>query len=159
MFNILFPKIKVQSVLDLTPQKLNELGIRSLLLDVDCTLKAYTATAIAPDIAEWLEVMKSNGVGLCLLSNGFARRIGPFAESLGVDFVAPAVKPFTKGVKRAIHKMNFVPQTTALVGDQIFADVLAANLSGITSILVEPIKPELEPFFARMKRPFEKLFR
>ena len=40
----------------------------------------------------------------------------------------------------------------AIVGDQIFADVMAGRLSGIRAILVDPIHPEEEPWFTRLKR-------
>ena len=39
-----------------------------------------------------------------------------------------------------------------MVGDQIFADVMAGRLAGIRSILVDPIHPEEEPWFTRLKR-------
>jgi predicted HAD superfamily phosphohydrolase YqeG len=39
-----------------------------------------------------------------------------------------------------------------MVGDQVFADVMAGRLARIRSILVEPIHPEEEPWFTRLKR-------
>ena len=44
-----------------------------------------------------------------------------------------------------------------MVGDQIFADVMAGRLAGLTTILVRPIQPNEEPWFARMKRPLERV--
>ena len=38
-----------------------------------------------------------------------------------------------------------------VVGDQIFADILAGNLAGVFTILVTPIKPEQEHWFTRIK--------
>ena len=128
-------------------------------MDVDSTLKHYGAPELTPEVIAWLETMKSGGIGLCLVSNGAARRIGAFAESIGVSFVAPALKPFPYGCRKAIQQMNFDPQATAMVGDQLFADIAAARLAGITAILVEPISPELEPLWTRIKRPFEKMLK
>ena len=48
------------------------------------------------------------------------------------------------------------PSQTAIVGDQLFADVLAARMAGIRSILVEPIHPEEEPWFTLVKRRPER---
>ena len=45
-----------------------------------------------------------------------------------------------------------------MVGDQIFADVMAGKLGFLKTVLVTPIHPELEPLFTRVKRPFEKIF-
>ena len=39
-----------------------------------------------------------------------------------------------------------------MVGDQLFADILAGRLAGLTTFLVEPIHPEEEPWFTRLKR-------
>lgn len=44
----------------------------------------------------------------------------------------------------------------AVVGDQIFTDVLCARLAGVTSVLVDPIELETFPFF-RFKRALERL--
>jgi len=153
------PHYRLETVTQLTVERLADWNIRSLLLDVDSTLKHYGAVELAPEVIVWLETMKSEGIGLCLVSNGATHRIGVFAESIGVPFVAPALKPFPYGCRKAIRQMNFDPQTTAMVGDQLFADIAAARLAGITAILVEPISPELEPLWTRIKRPFEKMLK
>lgn len=44
----------------------------------------------------------------------------------------------------------------AIVGDQIFTDVLCARLAGVTSVMVDPIELETFPFF-RFKRALERL--
>ena len=46
--------------------------------------------------------------------------------------------------------------TTLFVGDQIFTDVMGANLAGIQTILVEPIDPK-EEIQIILKRYPEKL--
>ena len=43
------------------------------------------------------------------------------------------------------------------MGDQVFADVMAGRLAGIRSILVEPIHPEEEPWYTRLKRLPERI--
>ena len=43
-----------------------------------------------------------------------------------------------------------------MVGDQVFADILAGRLAGLKTILVDPIHPEEEPWFTRLKRPPER---
>ncbi len=46
---------------------------------------------------------------------------------------------------------------TAIVGDQLFADIMAGRLAGLTCILVRPIHPEQERWFTRIKRPLERI--
>ena len=62
------------------------------------------------------------------------------------------MKPLPWGVWSALRKLHSPPAETAIVGDQLFADVMAGRLAGVRSILVEPIHPEEEPWFTRLKR-------
>lgn len=157
MFKILQPKFRFNCVTDIGSDFLEENNLRFLLLDVDCTLKTYCCEELESQVDLWIAQMKADDITMCILSNGRPHRIGPFAEMLQLPFAAPAFKPFPYKLRRAIRENGFIPEQTAMVGDQVFADVLAANMAGITSILVEPFNPELEPWFARLKRPFERL--
>ena len=51
--------------------------------------------------------------------------------------------------------MELKPTQIALVGDQIFTDVLGANRMGMFSILVDPIE-EKDIWMTRVKRPIEE---
>ena len=62
------------------------------------------------------------------------------------------MKPLPLGCRRAIREMGFEASRTAMVGDQLFADIVAGRLAGLTTILVDPIHPEEEPWFTRLKR-------
>ena len=150
------PHVYCRSVCELSPERLRGLGIDSVLIDVDCTLKRYRAEKVPPETAEWLARLQSAGIGVCLVSNGVGRRIGRLAERLGVPFVAQALKPLPFGCRRAIRKMGFDRKRTAMIGDQLFADVWAGRLAGLKTILVEPIHPGEEPWFTRLKRPLEQ---
>jgi len=132
------------------------MGIDAVLSDVDCTLKRYRAETILPEAAEWLAELRSAGLGVCLVSNGVGRRIGRLADDLAVAYVAPALKPLPFGCRKAVRQMGFDPKRTAMVGDQLFADVWAGRLAGLKTILVDPIHPEDEPWFTRLKRPLER---
>ena len=57
---------------------------------------------------------------------------------------------------RAIKRLGEKRKNTAIVGDQIFTDVLGGNASFIKTILLTPIKPESSLRF-RFKRKLEKL--
>jgi len=156
MLRFVTPHLRIQSVVELNMDRLRGLGLNALLLDVDCTLKSYLAEKVSPEVANWLADIRSAGVGLCLVSNGRGRRIRQFAQLLDLPFVAKACKPLPFGCRAAIRKMGFAPQRTAIVGDQLFADVMAGRLAGLMSILVRPLSPEEEPWFTRIKRPMER---
>jgi HAD superfamily phosphatase (TIGR01668 family) len=157
MLRFITPHLRIASVRQLTPSRLGQLGLHSLLLDVDCTLKRYRDTEVSPEVAAWIEQLRTAGIGLCLLSNGMARRIRRLAEKLDLPFVAKAFKPLPFGCRAAVRKMGFQPQQTAVVGDQLFADVIASRLAGLTSILVHPIHPEEEPWYTRIRRCPERV--
>lgn len=153
----IFPSYRTASVTDLTPEQLNRLHLKALLLDVDCTLKRYTEQIPEQCVLDWIAELRNAGIFLCLLSNGKKERIARTAERLGLPFIALALKPLPKGCRRALKEFHLSAEETAMVGDQLFADTAAGNLAGLTTILVTPIHPEEEHWFTRVKRPFEKM--
>jgi len=157
MFRWITPHYRVERVEQLTAERLGRFGLRALLVDVDCTLKRYRADEIPADVAEWVRGLVHRGIGFCLASNGRGRRIRRLAEKLGVPCLAKALKPLPFRLRRAVRRMGFPVEQTAMVGDQLFADVMAGRLAGLRTILVSPIHPEDEPWFTRLKRPAERL--
>lgn len=157
MFRLITPHYRIHHVWELTPERLQHWGLCSLLLDVDCTLKRYHQDEALPEVIAWIEELRVEGIRLCLVSNGMGHRIEQFAERLSLPCVAKALKPLPWGLWSAIEKLEAEPSQTAIVGDQVFADVMAGRLAGIRSILVEPIHPEEEPWYTRLKRWPERL--
>jgi len=157
MLRLLTPHYRVRRVWELTPARLQQWGLHALLLDVDCTLTRYRQGEALPEAVAWIEQVRLAGFGLCLVSNGMGQRIHSFAERLELPCVARAMKPLPWGIRDALRRLNFEPSQTAIVGDQLFADVMAGRLAGIRSILVEPIHPEEEPWYTRLKRLPERV--
>ena len=157
MFGCFTPHLRVKSVLELGVDRLRSLGIAGLLLDVDCTLKRYGDEACSDEVTGWINQLRDADFRLCLVSNGYARRIGPFAERMDLPFVAKALKPLPFKIRAAVRQMGIGRSQAAMVGDQIFADVMAARLAGVYSVLVDPINPDEEPWFTRLKRRPERL--
>ncbi|MCI0464835.1 MAG: YqeG family HAD IIIA-type phosphatase [Gemmataceae bacterium] len=155
MLRSLAPDLHLNSVLELTVGRLRTLGLQGLLLDVDCTLKDYHAERIPEPVQSWIEELRSAGVRMCLLSNGKSRRIGRLAQTVNLPYVARALKPLPFGCYRGLRRLALRPAQVAVVGDQLFADVLAGRLAGLFTVLVRPTSPA-EPWFTRIKRPFER---
>ncbi len=63
-----------------------------------------------------------------------------FAEQLGIPYQGHSRTPSTAGYRRAMERMGVTREQTAIVGDQIFTDVLGGNRAGVSTILVEPIR-------------------
>jgi uncharacterized protein len=101
MFHLLTPHYRVQTVQELTPQRLRQWELQTLLLDVDCTLTRYRRGEVTPELAAWIEELRTAGIGLCLVSNGMGHRIRQFAERLGLPCVAKDMKPVPWCVRAA----------------------------------------------------------
>lgn len=149
------PDRRFHSVTELTPALLHQEHVRALLLDVDNTLTLPGDQTIQPEIRNWLEQLKTYNVGLAVVSNNKRSRVEPFARRLGIAFISRAAKPFPWGFRRARKLLNLPKESIAVVGDQIFTDVLGARIGGLRAWLVEPYVMEPGWFF-RLKRRMER---
>ena len=157
MIRFVVPHYRLNNVLELDSDRLRALGIDALLLDLDGTLKDYPAEQVPPPVVAWVQRLLDDGLRLCLLSNGKHGRIERFAQVLGIPFVAKAFKPLPFGCRRALRLLNVDRTRAAIIGDQVFADVLAGRLAGLTTFLVPPTHAlSDEPWFTRIKRPLER---
>jgi uncharacterized protein len=135
------PDVQVETVCDVTPTLLRELGVRGVLLDLDDTLVASDAEGPSPDAEAWLRHLVGSGIKVVILSNGERSRVRLLAERLGVRAFALVGKPFWFAFRRGLAALDTPRAATAMVGDQLFTDMLGANLAGLTSILVRPLTP------------------
>lgn len=139
MFSLLPWKV-TDSIYELTGESLRQVGISLLLADLDNTLIPYGETMPGDALRQWLQDLNAHGVTLFLLSNSRkATRAPNFAKALGIDYLCHAGKPKVGGYYTAMERYNIQPQDCAMVGDQIFTDILGANRAGVRSILVKPI--------------------
>ena len=130
-----------RSIFDIEPSALAAAGIRLLLADLDNTLVPYGVPEPDEAVRAWERALKAEGVKLFILSNNRkSDRAKRFAEALGVPFIGHAGKPKTPSFFKAMEQMGVTPQETAVVGDQVFTDVLGGNRAGVTTILVKPIR-------------------
>ena len=135
------PRGVYPSVTDISPAALAAKGIRLVLADLDNTLVPYKVAQPPEEVIAWKEGLASHGIRLFLLSN--SRKPGraqAFAEKLGIPFQGHSGKPKKAGYLRAMERMGREPRETAMVGDQIFTDILGANNAGVAPLLVEPIR-------------------
>ena len=69
------PTIALKSVCDISLQVLKDFNIQALILDVDNTLTTHNNPEVKPEILSWLELMKSNGIKLIIVSNNYPERV------------------------------------------------------------------------------------
>ena len=138
------------------------IGIRFLMIDLDNTLAAYNERKPAQTISEWTAGIKKGGIEMAIVSNSVRKgRVEEFADMLGVGFVKGAHKPSPKSLLHLMRARGYKAGESALIGDQIYTDVLAANLAKIVSIIVRPRRftnPILAIRYA-LEAPFRMLAR
>lgn len=149
--------IALKSVLEITTEMLKNNNLKGLILDLDNTLTTHDNPKPADGVLDWLDEMKKSGIKIMIVSNNHGYRVKPFAEMLGLEFVSDGLKPLSRGINEAQKRMGIPFSQLAVVGDQIFTDILGANLKRIKSIYVKPIEYEKTTFF-KIKRKAEKLF-
>ena len=100
---ILTPEYIFKTIECIHPDFLAAHGIKALVLDVDNTLTADNSQVLEHTVQAWLDEMRAAGIRLTIVSNNTAKRVRPFAERIGLDWVPLACKPFTIGLRVARH--------------------------------------------------------
>lgn len=143
MGQLLTPDYIVRHVCDVTPALLSEGGVRAVVTDLDNTLVAWRSEEVTEEITAWLLNLRQAGLGVCIASNTrHFSRLERLAAQLGIGHVpGNAGKPGVRGLRDALSLLNSSPETTAMVGDQLFTDIIAGNRLGLTTVLVNPLSP------------------
>ncbi len=138
---LLIPDWTAKGLYDVTPEKLQALGMKGLIMDMDNTLTEWRSQVLAPAVVEWLGHLRAAGVKTCVVSNTHRPdRLKRLCDPHGVEFVL-GTKPLHRGFRRALEKMGVPHERTAVIGDQIFTDVLGGARMGLYTILVPPLSP------------------
>lgn len=151
---ILFPKTYIKSVKNIDIDFLNKNNIKAIILDVDNTLIDYYKN-MPEGTKEWCERLKNENIKFCIVSNSNKeQKVSNVAKTLNIPYIFFAKKPLKNGLKKAAKILKTDYENIAVVGDQIFTDVLGANRMKMYSILVEPIL-EKDLLITVLKRPIE----
>ena len=152
---MLYPKEYLNSVKDINIELLKKNNIKGLILDVDNTL--INLDRVMPiGVADWAKEMKEQGIKICILSNSNKmEKVGAVAKIIEVPYIFFGKKPLKSGFLRARDILKLNNENIAVVGDQIFTDVIGANRCKMFSILVKPIE-EKDYLITKIKRPLER---
>ena len=152
---LLYPKEYFNSVKDISINFLKNNNINGLILDVDNTLISLDKV-MPKGVLDWAKNMKNNGIKICILSNSNKiNKVEAVAKMLEVPYIFFGKKPLKTGFLRAKDILKLKEENIAVVGDQIFTDIIGANRCNMFSILVKPIE-EKDYLITKIKRPIEK---
>lgn len=133
------PWRRERAITDVDVDELAASGVRCVLFDRDNTVVPRD-TGVAPaDVMDWICCVREASIALCMVSNNFhSQQVEASAAELGCAVVHHAMKPAPFAVRRALALVGVDASEAVLIGDQVFTDVMAGNLAGVRTILVEP---------------------
>ena len=143
-------------------------GVTLLLSDLDFTLAPKSVRRPDDSLRAWIAALKAEGVAFMIVSNNRSgRRVTEFCAELGAPYQGHARKPSPKGLEAAMRRAGTDCRHTAMLGDKLLTDMLAANRAGVLPLMVEPVGGAVTawqkvlhalqaPFKAACRRKMEK---
>ena len=151
----LYPDIYLKNVKEITIELLRKHEIKGLILDIDNTLIDFNKKLL-DGVEEWIKELKENGIKFCIVSNSNkVEKVKKVADKLEIPFKNFAMKPLKKGFVSIQKNTKIKTENIAVVGDQIFTDILGGNRCKMFTILVEPINNKKDYWYTAWKRPIE----
>ena len=137
---MLTPDILFDSYRDITPAFLQSQGVTLLLTDLDYTLAPKAVRRPDDALRQWIDGLKGAGITVMIVSNNRSGvRVTEFCGDLGIGYQGHAGKPSPKGLRAAMERTGTDPAHTAMLGDKLLTDCLAAKRAGVLALTVEPV--------------------
>ncbi len=149
------PDFYLKNIFLVTPEFCQKNGIKALLLDADNTLCIYHTNYPVKGVKEWINQMQKKGIKLYILSNAKPERLKTFARNVNLPYFYLSLKPLPFKTIKAVKNLGYKRKEVALIGDQMFTDIIGGNLAGVRTVWVDYIEPEESKFF-KFKRKIEK---
>lgn len=154
----LYPNVYFDKIEKITIEFLQKNKIKALILDMDNTLINYKKE-MPENIENWAKELNGQGMKLYILSNtNKKQKVVSIAEKLGIPYKSFAKKPLKSGFLKVQKELGFMPEQIAVVGDQIFTDVIGGNRCNMFTILVDAIDKK-DYWYTIWKRPVENILK
>ena len=137
--------------------KLQNKGIKSLLIDVDGTLLSRRSNIIPKNVKNWIKESKKLFTLYLISNNPSDERIRKIANELDIRYRSNALKPKKKITLEVISEINENSKNIAIIGDRIFTDIIVGNRCNIHTILVKRLSREGLPIRFNLTLILEKL--
>ena len=151
-----FPDRYINRITDIDSEFFKDEDIQGVIIDIDNTVIDVKKNLI-DGLVEWNKELKENGIEVVILSNTIDKpKVAKIANLLNVEYFIFGRKPNSGGFLKAKRHLELSVDNIAVIGDQIFTDILGANRVGMLSILVNPLQERNDYFITRWKRPIEE---
>ena len=105
------------------------------------------ALAYREEVPDRFAALRREGVEFMIVSNNRSgKRVEAFCGDLGVSYQGHAGKPSPRGLLAAMERAGRDAAHTAMLGDKLLTDVLAANRAGVLALMVEPAGGAVTPW-------------
>ena len=152
-----YPDYMFEKVTDISPNALRAMGAKAVALDLDSTTVNFSSFHIDEEIIDWVAGIKKAGIEVVVITNTVFLRALYISRKMGkLPFYSFACKPNTLALRLAAQKLQLEPGEIAMIGDQLFTDVLSANRTGAISVKVEPMGKEPPLAYFENKRQLER---
>ncbi len=151
----LLPDFYFESLKEAKPEIIVKNGRKAVLIDLDNTLVPRDKEKVSKEVRGWIKEAQKHGLSLCIVSNNWEGRAKKVADELGLPLVAPAGKPRKRAFLKALSILGVDASQAAVIGDQVFTDVLGGNRLGLLTVLIKPLSSK-ELIHTRFLRAVEK---
>ncbi len=150
MLKYFYPYEYAEDVFSIDYQGLYDMGFKAVIFDIDNTL-VHHGDDSTPEIDRLFGQIHATGLKTLLLTDNTEDRTLSFMKNIDSLYICNANKPDPSCYKKALKMLGVKRNEAVVVGDQIFKDIVGANLSGIPSILVKFIRLENETYFGKRR--------
>ena len=149
------PDAYADSIHSIDLEALKRQQIVGIICDLDNTLVPWDSDAMSPATRAWIQEVGAE-FQLALVSNGYVERVERWGQWLDIPAVPKANKPRRGGFRYVLKVLDLAPDQVAVIGDQLFTDVVGGNRMGMHTILVRPLSRR-EFIGTRIVRAVERL--
>jgi HAD superfamily phosphatase (TIGR01668 family) len=133
------PDAVVDRIEDFDAARFEEWGVRGVALDLDNTIVPWHTAMVTPGATAWIHDVLRRGIGVCLITNNYAGGAAATSALFSVPLIKGALKPSPWSFHAALRVLGVSGRSAAVVGDQLFTDVLGGKLAGMRAVLVKPL--------------------
>ena len=139
MLKMLLPNLYISSCEKIPTKKLLENGIKVLMVDIDNTLITLDTVETNENVMLFLDKMRKANIKVVLVSNNIKSRVSTFASNCDCDYYSFALKPYPYVFRKVLKDYGIKSDELAIIGDQLFTDILGGKYVKCYTVLCEPI--------------------